>query len=413
MLFLLAALLQPAAYDAEIAALQAHPRVETAIEHLHTHQERSIEDLVLITEIPAPPFGEAPRAALVKRLFEKTGFGAVAIDEAGNVVMRREGTEGERTVAVLAHIDTVFPEGTDVTVRREGDAYVAPGIGDNSRGVVLLLELARAVEAAGIETEADVLLVGNVGEEGLGDLSGVRHLFREGGPRIDAMIAIDGGEDDRVVTDAVGSNRYRVTYRGPGGHSWSDFGAPNPHHALGRAISVFQDAAEPITREGPKASYSVGIVRGGTSVNSIPFESAMQVDMRSSAREKLAALDAAFQEAMALALAAENDARRSGEPLTLEIEPIGRRPAGEGDQDAPLVQRALAAVRARGLEPVTAASSTDANIPLSLGIPAVTLARGGISEGAHSAEERWRDVDSQDATEAALLTLLAEAGLAE
>ncbi|MBB4657791.1 M20/M25/M40 family metallo-hydrolase [Parvularcula dongshanensis] len=419
MISLLAAaafLFQPLAverrYEAEAQDLAADPKVAAAMTALDGMGEASLEDLVAITETPAPPFGEGPRAKLVAGMLEETGFGTVTTDEAGNVVARRKGTGGGEPVAVLAHIDTVFPEGTDVTVKRDGDTYAAPGIGDNARGVVLLLELARAIEEAGIETQRDILLVGNVGEEGLGDLSGVRHLFREGAEPLGALIAIDGSEAQRIVTSAVGSNRYRVRIEGPGGHSWSDFGAPNPHIALARAIAAFDEAARPITARGPKSSYSVGRIGGGTSVNSIPFESVMEVDMRSGDPEKLAALDEAFQKAMRAGLEAENKVRRVGEPLTLAVEPIGKRPAGQGDLRSPLVQHAGAALRAFGLQPETAASSTDANVPLSLGVPAITLSRGGRSVRAHSLDERWTDEETQRATKIALLTLLAEAGYA-
>ena len=397
-------------YAEQVRETAADPRVRRAIAALGGMRAQSNADLIAITEVPAPPFAEGPRAELVAGMLAETGFGAVTTDAVGNVIARREGRTGERTLAVLAHLDTVFPEGTDVRVRREGDTFIAPGIGDNSRGVVVLLEIARAFAAADLETDADLLLVANIGEEGLGDLKGVRHLFREGADPIHALIAVDGGEAARLVTDAVGSLRYEVRIEGPGGHSWSDFGAPSPHHAMGRAIQLLDDAAAPITATGPKSSYSVGIVSGGTSVNSIPFESVMQVDMRSGDPRKLAALDATFRAAMNRAVATENEGAET--PLALTLTPIGDRPAGEGDRSAPLVQRAAAALRAVGLEPEPAASSTDANIPLSLGIPAVTMSRGGISEGAHSREERWTDRDSQRATEAILLTLLAEGGLA-
>ena len=401
-------------YAEEVQATAQDPRVRAALRALDGMRARSNADLVAITEVPAPPFAEGPRAALVADRLSETGFGTVTTDEAGNVVARRAGRTGERTIAVLAHLDTVFPEGTDVRVRREGDTFIAPGIGDNSRGVVVLLELARAFEAAGLKTDADLLLVANVGEEGLGDLSGVRHLFREGAAPISALIAVDGGDPARLVTDAVGSKRYEVRYEGPGGHSWSDFGAPNPHHASARAVQLLDDLGGVLAREASaKVSYNVGLVSGGTSVNSIPYESAFLVDLRSGDPGALAAMDAVLGEAARQALAEENEDRVPGtEPLTLTLTPVGDRPAGRGDRAAPLVQRAAAALRRTGLTPEPAASSTDANIPLSLGVPAVTMSRGGISEGAHSREERWTDRDSQRATEAILLTLLAEGGLA-
>lgn len=399
-------------YLAEIEAIEADPRVAAASEHIAVQHDARLADLVTLTEIPAPPFNEGARAAAFAEMLRATGFGAVTIDEAGNVVARREGT-GEGELMVAAHIDTVFPPETDVGVAVEGDRYSAPGIGDNTRGMVMLLELADAIAEAGIRTEADLVFVGNVGEEGLGDLSGVRHLFREGADWPDSFIAIDGGDQTRLVTGAVGSNRYKVTFRGEGGHSWGDFGAANPHHAAARAIENFALAARPITRQGPRSSFSVGRIGGGTSVNSIPFESWFEVDMRSGNPEKLSALDTVFREAIEEGLEEENDQRSVNEPLTVEIERIGLRPAGEGDPAAALIGRAVATLERDGIEPRLAASSTDANVPISLGAPAVTISRCGESQRAHSLDEYW--VDTEDVvpcTQRALLLILAEARLA-
>lgn len=401
------------AADRDIARLTARADVAAALQHIATHRAQGLDELVELTEIPAPPFGEAERGRRFAELLAATGFGPVHTDEVGNVIARRPGSGGGRTVAMLAHLDTVFPAETNVTVRVEGRRYRAPGIGDNSRGLVLLLELARAVVAAGLEVEADVLLVGNVGEEGLGDLRGVRHLFRDGAPRIDALIAIDGGRPGRLVHGAIGSHRYRVTFRGPGGHSWGAFGLANPHHALGRAIERFSSRAARITGAGPKSSFNVGRIGGGTSVNSIPFESWMEVDMRSGDTAKLAALDDALRAAVHAALAAENAARADGEALTVAVDNIGRRPAGRIDPRAPIVRQAMAAMHWAGLTPSLGSSSTDANIPISLGIPAITLSRGGKSHRAHALDEYWEDVDTHLATQVALLTLLAQSGVSD
>lgn len=399
-------------FRAGIETVAADGAVAAASAHIAAQHDARLADLVTLTEIPAPPFGEGPRARAFADMLRETGFGEVAIDEVGNVVARRPGT-GEGEVMVVAHIDTVFPAETDVGVSVEGDRYSAPGIGDNVRGMVMLLELADAIAAANIATEADLVFVGNVGEEGLGDLSGVRHLFREGADRPDSFIAIDGGDQTRLVTGAVGSNRYKVTFRGEGGHSWGDFGAANPHHAAARAIRHFAEAARPITRSGPRSSFSVGRVGGGTSVNSIPFESWFEIDMRSGNPEKLAALDGVFREAIAEGLEEENDQRSVNEPLTVEIERIGLRPAGEGDATAPLIGRAVAVLERDGIEPRLAASSTDSNVPISLGIPAVTISRCGESQRAHSLDEYWVDTaDVVPCTQRALLLILAEAGLA-
>ncbi len=405
----------PAAdYRAEAEHVATHPAVARAAERIAERYEESLDALVALTEIPAPPFEEEARVAAFAEMLRATGFGSVSIDEAGNAVAVRPGTNPERMVMMVAHLDTVFPPETDVSVTREGDRFTAPGIGDNTRGAIMLLEIADAIAHADIATEATLILVGNVGEEGLGDLSGVRHLFRDGAERPDSFIAIDGGSESRLVTAAVGSNRYRVTFEGAGGHSWGDFGAANPHHAAARAVARFAEAALPITQEGPRSSFNIGRIGGGTSVNSIPFESWMEVDMRSGNPGKLAELDAVFRSAMTAGLEAENEARRGGEALTVTIEPIGQRPAGEGDESVPLVQRALAAMQRDGIVAETVASSTDSNIPISLDIPAITISRCGTSEGAHSLNEYWvADETVVPCTVRGLRILLAEAGIAD
>jgi acetylornithine deacetylase/succinyl-diaminopimelate desuccinylase-like protein len=269
------------------------------------------------------------------------------------------------------------------------------------------------MEEADIQTEADVLFIGNVGEEGLGDLRGVKHLFREGAEPIDSFIAVDGGDVERLVYGGVGSHRYRVTFKGPGGHSWSAFGLANPLHAIGRAIALFDERAPAVTTIGPKTSYNVGRIGGGTSINSIPFEAWMEIDMRSGDQSKLDEIDAVLQGAIADALEAENAGRAKGEALTVDVERVGTRPAALGDAGSPLVQRAMAAIEAVGVEPSLRISSTDSNLPISMGIPAVTMSRGGKNGGAHSLDEWWQDVDGYLGLQVGLLTLLAEAGLAD
>ena len=224
---------------AKVAALKRHETVQAAFADILSHRQENIETLIELTEIPAPPFGEETRGKHLEKLFKAAGLTDVKIDDVGIVIARRPGTSGQKTIAMIAHIDTVFPLETDVKVRKEGDTYYAPGIGDNTQGVVLMLSIIKAMRAQNIDTEADVLFIGNVGEEGLGDLRGVKHLYRDGAEPIDTMIAIDGGGNGRLVYGAVGSYRYRVTFKGRGGHSWGDFGAANPHHALARAIENF------------------------------------------------------------------------------------------------------------------------------------------------------------------------------
>lgn len=399
-------------YDAAIRALAATPEVRRALALARTLERTAEAPLIELTEIPAPPFGETERGRRFAELLRARGLADVTIDGPGNVIARRAGTAGPEAVAVVAHLDTVFPPGTDVTVYRRGDRLYAPGIGDDTRGLVVLLIIAEALERAGVRTRADVLLVGSVGEEGLGDLRGVRHLLRPGGPRIDQFIAIDGGSDEEVVNQALGSRRYRVTVTGPGGHSWGDFGLANPAHALARAIDYFDRAASAVDGVGTSASYSVGRIGGGTSVNAVPREAWAEVDMRSTDPEQLDRLDAVLQSSVARAVDEQNGIRDRGAPLDIELELIGDRPSGLVDPRAPLVRRALAATRFFGLQPRLGAASTDANLPIARGIPAVTLGRGGVGGGAHSVDEWWSPRDAHVGTQRALLLLLAAAGVA-
>jgi tripeptide aminopeptidase len=395
-----------------VSDLASDPRVIIALENIESQETRLIADLIELTEIPAPPFGEAQRGVRFAEMLRATGLADVSIDGVGNVIGRWPGRTGNKVVVYSAHLDTVFPAGTDVSVRVEGDTYFAPGIGDNTRGLVAVLGVLRAMQHANLETDADILFVGNIGEEGLGDLRGTKYLFREGGPQIDSMIAVDGGRTERVVYSGVGSHRYRVTFKGPGGHSWGAFGTANPHHALGRAIAKFVDGAPEITSTGPKTSYNIGRMGGGTSINSVPFESWMEVDMRSVEQSKLDAIDAVLQRAVQQALLEENAARLEGPELTVEVERVGTRPAAHGDINSPLMQTAAASLALFGLEIEPQTSSTDANLPISLGIPAITISRGGKSADSHSPAESWQNINAHVGLQVGLLTLLAEAGLA-
>jgi acetylornithine deacetylase/succinyl-diaminopimelate desuccinylase-like protein len=383
------------------------------MEHIVNIEPQSRRDLVELTEIPAPPFEEQARGERFAEMLREAGLTDVTIDDVGNAIGRRPGTTGDRVIAYAAHLDTVFPAGTDVTVRYDDEKMYAPGIGDNTRGLVTILGVLRAMQHAGIETEADILFIGNVGEEGLGDLRGVKHLFRDGAPKIDTFIAVDGGESDRIVYGGVGSHRYRVTFRGPGGHSWGAYGLANPHHALGRAIQIFDENAPSVTGSGEKTSHNVGRIGGGTSVNSIPFESWMEVDMRSGSQDKLDDIDAVLHAAVEQALQEENAGRLDGEELTVEVARVGTRPAATQPLTNAVVQRAMAATAAFGIEPSLRISSTDSNLPISKGIPAVTMSRGGVSGGAHSPDEWWQNVDGHVGIQIGLVTLLAEAGLAK
>ena len=368
-----------------------HPQVRAALDAIRRDNAWTLDQQASICEIPAPPFKEAARAAEFRKRLEALGLTNVRIDAEGNVIGERRGTGPGPTVMISAHLDTVFPEGTDVKVKRAGTTMTAPGIGDDCRGLAVLLATAKAMQAAKVRTAGTVLFVGTVGEEGAGDLRGVRHLFTKEMPgKVNYFISVDGTGLD-VTSRAVGSSRYRVTYKGPGGHSYGAFGMPNPIHALGRAIGKIGDIQVPTT---PKTTFNVGLISGGTSVNSISATGAMDVDLRSESQAALDSVDARFRAAVAQALTEEN-ARwpQSRTRLTVEVKEIGKRPAGAQPDTAFVVRTALAAGRALGAAPETSASSTDANIPISLGIPAITIDGGGRGTGAHSLSEAYDDGD--------------------
>ncbi len=399
------------AYTKEIKNLTLEKQLEKAFQVIDELEAQSQSDLVLLTEIEAPPFKETKRALKYKEMLEEAGADRVWIDEVGNVLALKKGTKGGRTVALDAHLDTVFPEGTDVKVKYKGDTMYAPGIGDDTRGLVVVLTTLRALNKAEIQTEADLLFVGTVGEEGLGDLRGVRHLFESGEVKIDSWISIDGGSIGRVNNQGLGSKRYKAIFKGPGGHSWGAFGLGNPHHAIGKAIDYFTQDASKFTAEGPKTSFNVGRMGGGTSVNSIPFESWMEVDMRSVSPDRLNQIDKIFKDAMNRALVDYNNSGIKGEKLTLVLEQIGDRPSGELATSLALVQRSMAATQFFGEEPSLTRGSTNSNIPIALGIPAVTLGRGGVGSDGHALTEWWLNKNGADAIKLALLVTVAEAGL--
>ncbi len=398
-------------HTAEIQALTARPEIQEAYRLAEAWDAWTLERLIELVQIPAPPFMETERGIRFAELLAEAGADSVWTDAEGNVIGLRRGRTGQRTIGFGGHLDTVFPEGTDVTARVVGDTVFAPGVGDDTRGLVVVLAVLRAMEEAGIETEDDVLFVGVVGEEGLGDLRGMKHLFRDGADPIHAWIDVDGGGLDRLVSMGLGSVRYRITFRGPGGHSWGAFGLANPAHAMSRAVRHFQDVADTLTRSGPRTSYNVGVIGGGTSVNSIPFETWMEVDMRSESPASLVRIEAAFLAAMDRALDEENGLRRRGEALTVEKAKIGDRPSGEVSPTEPLIQRALAATAAFGVQGELGRSSTDSNIPISLGIPAVTIGRGGVGGHGHAPDEYWVNRDGHLAIQRALLLVAAEAGM--
>jgi tripeptide aminopeptidase len=381
----------PLAAQVTPAIPTTNPKVRAALDLIKADNAWTMQQEIELTQIPSPPFKESTRAAEYKRRLEALGLRDVHIDSVGNVIAKRRGVGTGPTVVIAGHLDTVFPEGTDVTVKHDGSKLRAPGIGDDDRGLAVVLAVARAFEKTGLQTNGTVYFVGDVGEEGPGNLRGMRYLFgKELKGKVDYFISVDDAGLG-IASRAVGSDRYRVSYKGPGGHSYGAFGIPNPIHALGRAIAGIADIQVPAT---PKTTFNVGVIQGGTSVNSIAGEASMEVDMRSEDAKSLATVDAQVQRILRDALTAENarwkGSRAAGAQLTLHIDTIGIRPTGAQADTAPIIQAALAAAKALGFTSATSASSTDANIPISLGIPAMRIGGGGNAEGAHSLGE-WFD----------------------
>jgi acetylornithine deacetylase/succinyl-diaminopimelate desuccinylase-like protein len=366
------------------------------LDSIKAQESWAVDQQISLCEIPAPPFKEATRGLEYRRRLQALGLSNVRIDSVGNVIAERRGMGSGPTVLIQGHLDTVFPEGTDVRVKRNGTTLAGPGIGDDCRGLAVVLSVARAFQRANVQTNGTVYFVGDVGEEGQGNLRGTRYLFANSlKGRIDYFISVDG-TGLNLTTHGVGSKRYRVTYKGPGGHSYGAFGIPNPIHALGRAIAQIAELQVPSS---PKTTFNVGVISGGTSVNSIPFSATMDVDMRSETAEALDVVDAQMRKIFTNALDAENDrwtkqtgARAEKAKLSLVVDTIGIRPANSTQTDSsPIVATALASARALGFSPKTGASSTDANVPMSLGIPAVTIDGGGHGTGAHSLGETYDD----------------------
>jgi acetylornithine deacetylase/succinyl-diaminopimelate desuccinylase-like protein len=379
----------------QIANLARSRQIELAFQFINQMRDELDAELVRICEIPAPPFKEDARARDVMRRFEELGLAEVRSDEEGNVIAERRGLSSTPKVVVSAHLDTVFPEGTDVRVRRQGARFLAPGISDNSCGIVSLIALARTLDAADVKTEGTIYFAATVGEEGEGNLRGARHMFTQGEFKsgVDAFISLDGPGLERITQRALGSRRYRVTVTGPGGHSWGDFGIVNPVHALGRAIARFASYAAPLS---PRTSYNVGVIEGGSSVNAIPQRASMVVDVRSVSNDEIEKLEAYLHRVVEIAVREENSQRAiSGTSLSFEFGQVGDRPSGETPPDSRLVRAAIECSRVLGIEPRLDCSSTDSNIPISLGIPAITIGAGGISSNCHSLTE-WYEAAGRD-----------------
>lgn len=394
--------------ETAIRQLLGSPKIRQAIDGLKADEERTISDQIKICEIPAPTFHEERRAAWLKDRFIELGLKNVRFDKVGNVLGERPGKDTGPVLVLAAHLDTVFPIETDVKTKREASIIKGPGIGDDCRGLAAILAVARAMNEAKIETGGTIIFVANVGEEGLGDLRGVRHLFDEElKGRATHFISVDGVGMD-VTNTAVGVVRYRATFTGPGGHSYGAFGLPSPIHAMGRAIEKISRFDVP---QQPKTTFNVGKVEGGTSVNSIAHTAWMEVDMRSVSAEELGKLEARFKHAVQSAVDEENQARPNKSPIAIELKIVSQRPAGVQPADSPIVQTALAAGNALGVKPRLTASSTDSNIPISLKIPAITIDGGGGGKGAHSLDEYFDTTDSHLGTQWALLIALGIVGV--
>lgn len=397
---------------AEIRRILESEKFVAVSARLAEDHDRLIGETTRLAEIPAPPFQEAERARAFLGMVQEHGLREVRIDPEGNVTALRRG-EGQGLLCVAAHLDTVFPPGTGVRVRSEGTRLYAPGIGDDTRSLAVLLAWMRALDAAGIRTRADVLFVADVGEEGPGDLRGMRYLFQKGeyAGRITAFITVDSPDMERVVTTGVGSKRYRVTFRAPGGHSYGAFGLVNPLYAMADAIGRLSRIEVPSE---PRTTFCASLTGGGTSINAIPNEVWTEFDLRSESASELARLEAEFTRIIAASAEAENSVRSVRDGLvTVELSKIGDRPAGQTDSGALLPQLACAALRAHGFDPLFEASSTDANLPMSLGIPAIKIGSGGTGGRAHSLDE-WIDVEAENSLRgmrAGLATLLAAAGM--
>jgi tripeptide aminopeptidase len=396
------------AVESAYTAILAHPKVIKTLEDIKADDDRALAEQKRITEIPAPPYKEQVRAAYYLKRFVELGFKDASIDAEGNVIALRKGSGSGPKLVVSAHLDTVFPEGTDVTVKEKDGVILAPGIGDDSRGLAALLSLIQAMNTNDIKTVGDVLFVGTVGEEELGNLRGVKALFRDHAD-IDGFISIDGLGITRIVNQATGSHRYEMIFRGPGGHSFQEFGLPSAIHAMGRAIAKISELQTP---KEPKTTFTVGTVAGGTSVNAIAAEARMAVDMRSDSTEELLKLEARLLDLVKDAVREEN-ARWNSDKIAVEIKMIGDRPAGIVALDSPIVQatqRAVAVVT-RAPRVTFAGSSTDSNWAMSRGIPAVTIGGGGEGGNWHSRNEWYKPVDAYFGPQNALLTILVLTGL--
>lgn len=382
-------------------------RVQAAIRQIAAKETATIEEQIRLTEIPAPPFQEERRAAYYLQQMRERGLADAYIDSEGNAIGIRTGTGDGPTFLIAAHLDTVFPADVDTSVEFRNGRFYAPGIGDNTRGLAVLLSVIDVLNASGIETTGDIMFAGNVGEEGRGDLRGIKAIFRDH-PEIDGFVSIDGVRLRRITTGGTGSRRFEFRFSGPGGHSFGAFGMASAIHAMGRAITKI---AEFETPSFPKTTFTVGTVDGGTSVNSIAADAVFALDMRSNDREQLAQLEQRAK-AAALEAVAEENARWNNGEITVEFNLIGDRPVGRTPTQSPIVQTAALAFERLGIDlQELSISSTDSNVPMSLGIPAITIAGGGDGGGSHSPGEWFSPTNSQLGPQTALLIILALVGI--
>jgi acetylornithine deacetylase/succinyl-diaminopimelate desuccinylase-like protein len=390
-----------------VNALMNDEGVMKGLRFLEADHERTVGDQIAICEIPAPSYKEEERTKYLCAAFKKLGLKNVTVDSVGNVLGIRPGIENGPKLVVAAHIDTVFPNETDIKVKENDGKLYGPSIADDSRGVAELLSLIRAFNETCIETLGDVVFCGDVCEEGLGNLKGSKQLFADHAD-IDGFISLDGTGVASIVYAATGSYRYKIVYRGPGGHSYTDFGAsPSAVHALGRAIAALADLEVPTE---PKTTYSVGVINGGTSINVIAEEASMLVDLRSNTQEELNKTESKFKEIVQKACDAENS-RCKSTGLSVEITLLGSRPAGSQSTDEIIVQAACAGLKAIGIEPnLRLPSSTDANVPISLGIPALAVGRGGESGQSHSVHEWFDPKDAFKGPQKDFITILSLVG---
>jgi tripeptide aminopeptidase len=381
--------------------------VRKGLDFIRADHENTLAEQKQVCTIPAPPFQEQTRAEDYRKRLAALGLKDLRMDQEGNVFGLLPGVGKGPKLLVAAHLDTVFAQGTDTSVKEKDGKLYAPGISDNSRGLATLFSILRAFQVSGIRMTGDILFCGNVGEEGLGDLRGVKALFRDH-KDIDGFISIDSAGADSIIFLGTGSHRYEITYKGPGGHSFSAFGLPSATHALGRAIAKISDLKTP---QEPKTTFTVGTVRGGTSVNSIAAEASMQMDMRSNSEKELLELEAKFLDIVNIA-AAEENARWGSDKMTVQSKLVGDRPAGSQPPDAVIVQAAWASTEAVGQKPkLGEAGSTDANLPISLGIPAITVGGGGKDGGTHSPGEWFDPTDAYLGPQRIFLTIIGLVGL--